>query len=417
MSNEHYDIIIIGGGAAGIGAAIAAHKAQAGTILIIEKERELGGILLQCIHDGFGLNQYGKELNGPEYAHFLEKELAALDVSILMNATVTELTSKRAVIVHAADVGILTYHAQAVVLTTGSYERSAGAINLPGERSAGIYTAGQAQYLINKYGSKLGNTAFIVGSGDIGLIMARRLTLTGVNVVGVSEIMPYSSGLNRNIAQCLDDFNIPLYLSHKVLDVRGKPRINEIVLGETGTDGKLIDGSEKTFAVDTLLLAVGLIPLLSLLEPLNVKLKNERQVFVNNFYQSSVSWLFVAGNALHIHDLADEAYAEGEEAGAGVARYLTGELAEKHELDVHAGHAIGFVIPNFIALKPRNSVLKLKFRVRMPLENKFILIKQGTTVIARKFYQFLFPSELIVFELKNDLLVSDEQITIEVQHE
>ncbi len=416
MSNKKYDVVIIGGGSAGIGAAIALYKQNVTNILIVEKEAELGGILMQCIHDGFGLNQYGKELNGPEYAHFLARDLAALNVDILFNSTVTAISSKREVQVLSEAHGVVVYEAQAIILTTGSYERSAGAINLPGDRSAGIYTAGQAQYLINKYGAKLGNNAFIVGSGDIGLIMARRLHLTGVNVVGVSEIMPYSSGLNRNIAQCLEDFDIPLYLSHKVLDVRGRPRINELIIAETDNRGAIIEGTTKTFAVDTLLLAVGLIPLLHLLEPLNVKLKNERQVYVNNYYQSSVPWLFVAGNALHIHDLADEAFDEGEEAGVAAALYVLGKMVKSAAIPINAGHQVNFVIPNFLVNDLELPITKLKFRVREPLENKFIRVLQGDQVISRKFHQFLFPSELIVLELKNEDLVNEQPITIEVQH-
>lgn len=417
MTTKNYDLIIVGGGAAGLGAAISASKEKAPSILIIEKEAELGGILMQCIHDGFGLSQFGKELNGPEYAHFLKEELARHKIDLLFNTTVTKITHKQVLHALSKEHGALSFAAKAVILTTGSYERSAGAINLPGDRGVGIYNAGQAQLLINKYGAKLGQKAFIVGSGDIGLIMARRLHFTGIEVVGVSEIMPHSSGLNRNIAQCLDDFNIPLYLSHKVIDVVGKPRLRQVTIAKIDEKFNAIAGTEQTFDVDLLLLAVGLIPLVKLLEPLNIKLLNGRQVIVNNYYQSSAPWIFVAGNALHIHDLADEAYAEGFETGLAAARFVTNELAVNEKIEVKAGNLISFVISNTISRPIIFPTTNIKFRVKKPLENKFIHVLQGEKLIYRKFFQFLLPSELIVLPLKNELIASNEPLTIEVKHD
>ncbi|HZJ89467.1 MAG TPA: FAD-dependent oxidoreductase [Bacilli bacterium] len=413
--NKNYDLIIVGGGAAGIGAAISAYQATKPQILIIEKEKELGGILHQCIHDGFGLAEFGQELNGPEYAYFLEEKLRLFNVTLLRETTVTKITHTKEVHAFSKEHGVLTLTTKAIVITTGSYERSAGAINLPGDRGVGVYNAGQAQLLINKHGAKLGKKAFIVGSGDIGLIMARRLTFTGIEVVGVSEIMAHSSGLNRNIAQCLDDFDIPLYLRHKVVDVIGKPRLKQVKIAEIDDKFNVIPNTEKTFDVDLLLLAVGLIPLINLLEPLNVKLLNGRQVIVNNFYESSVAWIFVAGNALHIHDLADEAYAEGIEAGKSAALYVAGKLESSAPLDVTAGVGVSFVIPNYITLSPSFPTTNLKFRVTKPYINKFIHVYQGKKQIFRKFFPFLFPSELLVIPLDNTLVTTEEALKVEVK--
>lgn len=297
---KHYNLIIIGAGSAGVGAAHKAHEEGISKILLIEKDRFVGGILNQCIHDGFGVHLFKKTLTGPEYAYYLEAMLKEKAIDLILNSNVTSISEDKVVKVFKSGKAIEEYRADAIILTSGSYERSAGAINLPGERSAGIMTAGQAQYFLNMKGYHFAKDVLIVGSGDIGLIMARRLSLLGIKVHAVSEIMPYSSGLKRNIVQCLDDFNVPLYLSHKVVDVRGKPRIGEVDIAEIDAKGQVVSGTLKTFKVDTLLLAVGLIPYVSLAEKLGIPLSKSRGPRINQLYQTTLPWFFVAGNALHI---------------------------------------------------------------------------------------------------------------------
>ena len=415
---KHYDLIIIGGGSAGLGAAIAAYDQGIRKILLIEKENAFGGILNQCIHDGFGVHLFKKTLTGPEYSHYLVEMLKDRPIDILLNSNVTDVSANREVTVFVAGKNVVVYTTKAIILTTGSYERSAGAINLPGERSAGIMSAGQAQYFLNLRGYQFAKDVLIVGSGDIGLIMARRLSLLGMKVHAVTEIMPYSSGLKRNIVQCLDDFNIPLYLSHKVVDVRGRPRINEVDIAEINDQFEIIPGTTKTFKVDTLLLAVGLIPYVALSDKLGIPLSKSRGPVVNNNYQTKLPWFFVAGNALHIHDLADDAYFEGEEAGRAASLYVKAKMKEcQKTLTVVLGEGINYVLPNYVNLPLNSEELVLKFRPRQDYINKRIVVKIDDTVIFKKFFPFLFPSELVILNVKNDLLINGESLVVEVSDE
>lgn len=415
---KHYNLIIIGAGSAGVGAALKAHEEGISKILLIEKDRFVGGILNQCIHDGFGVHLFKKTLTGPEYAYYLEAMLKEKAIDIILNSNVTSISEDKVVKVFKSGKAIEEYRADAIILTSGSYERSAGAINLPGERSAGIMTAGQAQYFLNMKGYHFAKDVLIVGSGDIGLIMARRLSLLGIKVHAVSEIMPYSSGLKRNIVQCLDDFNIPLYLSHKVVDVRGKPRIEEVDIAAIDAKGQVVSGTLKTFKVDTLLLAVGLIPYVSLAEKLSIPLSKSRGPRINQLYQTTLPWFFVAGNALHIHDLADDAYFEGEEAGYAASLYLKnliGSVTTKQE--VKPGPGILYILPNEINFPIANKSVHFKFRPNANFINQRVSVKCGETVIYKKFFPFLFPSELVVLNVDRSLIIEGQEITVEVNHE
>ncbi|OQC11284.1 MAG: Hydrogen cyanide synthase subunit HcnB [Tenericutes bacterium ADurb.Bin087] len=415
---KEYDLIIIGGGSAGLGAAVAAYDAGIHNILLIEKEATFGGILNQCVHDGFGVHLFKKTLTGPEYSHYLVEMLKERPFDILLSSNVTDVSDKKEVTVFVAGKGVFVYKTKAIILTTGSYERSAGAINLPGERSAGIMSAGQAQYFLNLKGYEFAKDVLIVGSGDIGLIMARRLSLLGIKVHAVSEIMPYSSGLKRNIVQCLDDFNIPLYLSHKVVDVRGRPRINEVDIAALNDKFEVIPGTTKTFKVDTLLLAVGLIPYVALSDKLGNPVSKSRGPVINNNYQTNLPWFFVAGNALHIHDLADDAYFEGEEAGRAASLYIKGALkAISSTLKVVPGKGINYVLPNTLNLPLNSDELVLKFRPWQNFENKRIVVKIDDTIIFKKFFPFLFPSELVILKIKKELLIAGEGLSVEVSDE
>lgn len=415
---KKYDLIIVGGGSAGIGAALSAKKEGVEKILIIEKDPNLGGILNQCIHDGFGVHLFKKTLTGPEYAYFLEEELAKKDIDILKSANVTSITREREVTAYVAGKSVKTFKTKALILTTGSYERSAGAINLPGERSAGIMTAGQAQYFLNMKGYHFAKDVLIIGSGDIGLIMARRLSLLGIKVHAVSEIMPYSSGLKRNIVQCLDDFDIPLYLSHKVIDVRGKPRVKEVDIAAIDEKGTVIQGTLKTFKVDTILLAVGLIPYIPLSDKLSNPISRSRGPLINSNYQTYTPWFFVAGNALHIHDLADDAYFEGEEAGFAASLYLKDRLNKvEKSLEVKAGSGILYALPNTVSLPLNTNELVLKFRPSKDDVNKRIIVTLDNEVIYKKFFPFLFPSELITLKIDKTLLKTGTELKVEVSND
>ena len=415
---KHYNLIIIGAGSAGIGAALKAHQEGIKSILIIEKDRYVGGILNQCIHDGFGVHLFKKTLTGPEYAYYLDQMLKERQIDIILNSNVTAINENKIVKVFESGKAIIELSADALILTSGSYERSAGAINLPGERSAGIMTAGQAQYFLNMKGYHFAKNVLIVGSGDIGLIMARRLSLLGIKVHAVSEIMSYSSGLKRNIVQCLDDFNIPLYLSHKVVDVRGRPRIQEVDIAEIDAKGQVIPGTLKTFTVDTLLLAVGLIPYVSLAEKLGIPLSKSRGPWINHFYQTSLPWFFVAGNALHIHDLADDAYFEGEEAGAAASMFLKNLMAPSlKKIEVKPGAGILYVLPNEVSYPITNDTIKFKFRPNANFINKRVIIKNGEKEIYKKFFPFLFPSELVVLTVDAHLVSDEKPIMIEVSYD
>lgn len=320
---EQYEIIIVGGGPAGLAAAAAAKREGVDRILILERDRELGGILNQCIHNGFGLHTFQEELTGPEYAARFIKQVQELKIEYWLETMVTDISPERDVTVVNSRRGVCTLKADAVILAMGCRERPRGALNIPGFRPAGIYTAGTAQRLVNIEGQLPGKEVVILGSGDIGLIMARRMTLEGAHVQVVAELLPFSGGLKRNIVQCLDDYGIPLKLKHTVTAVRGKERLEGVTLSQVDENGRPIPGTEEEYACDTLLLSVGLIPENELSKQAGIILNSETGGPVTDeSLQTSTEGIFACGNVLHVHDLVDNVSREAERAGKNAAEYV-----------------------------------------------------------------------------------------------
>ena len=397
------DLVVIGGGSAGMAAAIEAKKNGIDDILILEKDDRLGGILNQCIHNGFGLTEFKEELTGPEYLQRFVDQVEELHIEYRLNALVLDITKDKVVTYSNAEDGVVQVHAKAIVFATGCYERGAGAIQLPGDRCSGIITAGTAQKYLNIHGYLAGKRIVILGSGDIGLIMARRMTLEGAKVLCVSELMPYSNGLNRNIAQCLTDYNIPLYLSRSVSKVVGKGRLEKVVLSAVDDKMKFIPGTEMEFECDTLLLSIGLIPYVSLLEKVKIEMGSTRGAKVNDSFETSLEGVFACGNCLHVHDVVDFVTDEGRDAGRGAARYIKGLQEKNCHISIKPGDGVGYVIPQTISNKNADSVT-LKFRVRKPIKNVFVTIKDGDKEIMKVMKPVLIPSEMVMIKISKDNL-------------
>lgn len=392
--------VIIGGGPAGLAAACALKKSGIDDIVILEREAQLGGILRQCIHDGFGLVRFAQTLSGPEYAQKFIDEVRALGIEYVTHTTVIDLTPDRKVTA-VSSCGITEYHADAVVLAMGCRERTRGALAIPGARPSGVYTAGVAQAYINLKNRMIGKNAVILGSGDIGLIMARRLTLEGVNVHGVFEINPYPSGLSRNIEQCLNDYNIPLHTSHTVTQIKGKARLESVVVSRVDESLSPIPGTEKEIFCDTLILSVGLIPEneLSLKAGVDIDPKTSGPV-VDEFCRTNVPGIFAAGNVLHVHDLADYVSLEAEHLAQGICKLFSGDLPVC-ETEVTNGHGIANVVPQTIS--GANDV-KLYFRASKPVRNAVVSVVQKGEKLKSCRYNKLLPAEM------NSIVVPGEKI-------
>lgn len=372
------DLAIIGGGPAGMSAAIAAYERGVKNILIFERDAKAGGILQQCIHNGFGLHKFGEELTGPEYAKRYEKKVEELNIPIKLNTMVLDISKDKVITATNEEDGIFKVQAKAVILAMGCRERPKGALNIPGSRPAGIYSAGTAQKYVNMKGYMPGKNVVILGSGDIGLIMARRMTLEGAKVHAVCEVMPYSGGLARNIKQCLDDFDIPLMLSHTVVKIHGEKRLTGVTIAKVDERRNPISGTEKYIACDTLLLSVGLIPENELSLSAGVEISNiTNGAYVDQYRQTSIDGIFACGNVLHVHDLVDFVSDEGEIAGTAAAEYISKGFETGKEILVKTDGNVRYSVPQKVIARGENEKIKIYFRVGNVFKNKKLVIRDS----------------------------------------
>ena len=416
-----YDLVIIGGGPAGLSAANAAWESGCRSICIVERDRELGGILNQCIHNGFGLHYFKEELTGPEYAGRFIEMLKNTGVDVRLDAMVLDITpDKRVHIVSAAN-GYEALSAKAVVLAMGCRERTRGAIAIPGTRPAGVFTAGTAQRYLNIEGYMVGKRVVILGSGDIGLIMARRMTLEGAKVLACVEVMPYSGGLTRNIVQCLNDFDIPLYLSHTITDIQGRDRVERVVVAEVGPDRRPIPGTEMAFDCDTILLSVGLIPEneLSRGAGLDIDPRTNGPVVYENM-ETSIPGVFACGNVLHVHDLVDFVTAEAARAGKAAAAYCTGAaFSSGRVLPIQNGSLVGYTVPQQIHMDAGFASVDVFFRVRAVCGQSRIEVRDETGAQIASFRrERMAPGEMENIRLPRVLLEKAQgAITVSIEEE
>ncbi|TQI67030.1 FAD-dependent oxidoreductase [Clostridium sp. KNHs216] len=411
MAVQQRDVIIIGGGPAGLAAAVELYKKGIKDLLIIERERSLGGILRQCIHDGFGLTRFQQTLSGPEYAQRFIDEVEELGIPYITNATVIDITCNKTVRA-VSPKGILEYRAKAVVLTMGCRERTRGAISIPGTRPSGIYTAGVAQSYINLNNKMVGKEVVILGSGDIGMIMARRLTLEGAKVKAVFEIQPYPSGLPRNIEQCLNDYGIPLCLSHTITQIKGTSRLEGVTVARVDEQRKVIPGTEKDYSCDTLILSVGLIPEneLSLAAGIDLDGRTKGAVVDENG-QTNVKGIFAAGNVLQVHDLVDFVSTEAERMADAAARYVSCNSLEACGLNVRTDGNIVYTVPQKISGK-KDFVLSL--RVKKPMRNCEIRISQNGEVKKTVKMKKALPASMIQVPLRKEALSDRADLEVAV---
>lgn len=399
---KEVDLVIIGGGSAGMAAAIQAYDEGVKDILILEKDGQLGGILNQCIHHGFGLTEFKEELTGPEYLSRFKKQVEERNIPFKLHSFVTALSPDKVITYTNKEDGYQQIKAHAIILATGCYERSAGAIQIPGDRVQGIITAGTAQRYLNIHGYLVGKKVVILGSGDIGLIMARRMTLEGAKVLCVAEIMPYSNGLQRNIAQCLNDFNIPLYLSHSVSKVIGKDRVEKVIISQVDEHMKFIPGTEKEFNCDTLLLSIGLIPYVSLLDKIHCPMSTTKSAVVYDNMETMIEGVFACGNCLHVHDVVDFVSDEGRSAGHGAALYLK-DKASYQSIDTIPDSNISYIVPQKIHT-PINEDVTIKFRVKREIRDSVITIKSNDAIIMQVPKMVMIPSEMVLMKISKEKL-------------
>ncbi|MBQ6636561.1 MAG: FAD-dependent oxidoreductase [Lachnospiraceae bacterium] len=397
-ARNSYDIVIVGGGPAGLAAAVAAKKAGTDSILIIERDKELGGILNQCIHNGFGLHTFKEELTGPEYAYRFIEQVYDLGIEYKLDTMVMDISRDKVVTAMNREEGMFQIQASAVILAMGCRERPRGALNIPGYRPAGIYSAGTAQRLVNMEGYMPGREVVILGSGDIGLIMARRMTFEGAIVKVVAELMPFSGGLKRNIVQCLDDYGIPLKLSHTIVDIEGKERVTAVTIAQVGPDMKPIPGTEERYTCDTLLLSTGLIPENELSRGAGVEMNAVTSgPIVNEILETSIPGVFACGNVLHVHDLVDYVSEEATRAGTNAAKYVQGGCAdEKNDTDIRlvATEGARYTVPSTINVSRMEDNLTVRFRVGAVYKDSYVSVFFDDERVQHRKKRIMAPGEM-----------------------
>ncbi|MDR3259066.1 MAG: NAD(P)/FAD-dependent oxidoreductase [Fusobacteriaceae bacterium] len=402
------DVIIIGGGSAGLASALELYNRGIKDVLIVERENKLGGILKQCIHDGFGLVRFGKTLSGPEYAEEFIKQINELSIPYILNTAVIDISPDK-VVTLVNKSGFKKIQCKSVILAMGCRERTRGALAIPGERPTGVFTAGVAQSYMNIYNTMVGKNVIILGSGDIGMIMARRLTLEGAKVIAVFEILPHPSGLPRNIEQCLNDYNIPLYLSHTVTNIDGDKRLKGVTVSKVDEKLNVIPNTEKYYECDTLILSVGLIPENELSQGARVAIDNRTKgAYVDENFQTSIEGIFAAGNVLHVHDLVDYVSMEGENLAKSVAKYIEGKLDDCN-ISIKTDNNINHTIPQKISGK---NDFKLSFRVNKVFKNCIINIIQGGKLIKELKMKKAIPAEMIQVPISKDTIKNDVDIEV-----
>ncbi len=409
------ELAIVGGGPAGMAAAIAAHEAGIRDILILERDDSLGGILRQCIHNGFGLHRFGEELTGPEYAYRYEERVRELEIPFVLDTMVIEIDGERRLTAVNREDGIFTLECGAIILAMGCRERPRGALNIAGARPAGIYTAGTAQKFVNMKGYMPGRDVVILGSGDIGLIMARRMSLEGARVHAVCELMPYSGGLARNIEQCLNDFDIPLYLSHTVIEIHGKERVTGVTIARVDEKRRPIPGTEWTVPCDTLLLSCGLIPENELTKGAGIAIDRVTSgAVVDGDRETDIPGIFACGNVLHVHDLVDYVSEEAAIAGTAAAAFIRGEKVRELSVKLKTDGKIRYTVPQVLTSAADT---KIYFRVADVYRDKTVFVREGERVIYKRKKQKLAPGEMEAITLTADMIrgISSGEITLSLE--